>query len=95
MYLSIDNDWNFYGSNKFESDIRNIITQIDQHLPENNVKITFLNGEFTAIEYKPDGNQYKYISLYMHKHIHILCNAQVCNASTLHICMHVHSAFVN
>lgn len=60
MYLSIDNDWNFYGSNKFESDIRNIITQIDQHLPENNVKITFLNGEFTAIEYKPDGNQYKY-----------------------------------
>jgi hypothetical protein len=59
MYLSIDNDWNFYGYNRFENDIRNIIIHIEQYLSKNEI-IIFLNGEFTAIEYKPDGNQYKY-----------------------------------
>lgn len=59
MYLSIDNDWNFYGYDRFENDIRNIITHIEKHLSKNEI-INFLSGEFTAIEYKPDGNQYKY-----------------------------------
>ena len=59
MYLSIDNDWNYYGYDRFENDIRNIITHIEQHLSKNGV-VNFISGEFTAIEYKPDGNQYKY-----------------------------------
>ena len=59
MYLSIDNDWNFYGYDRFENDIRNIITHIEKHLSKNEI-INFISGEFTAIEYKPDGNQYKY-----------------------------------
>ena len=59
IYLSVDNDGNYYGSSRFENDIRNIITHIEKHLSKNRV-INFLNGEFTAIEYKPDGNQYKY-----------------------------------
>ena len=59
MYLSVDNDGNFYGYNKFENDIRNIIMQIEQVLSTND-KVNFISGEFTAIEYKPDGNQYKY-----------------------------------
>ena len=59
MYLSIDNDGNFYGSSIFENDIRNIITHIEQYLSKNEV-VNFISGEFTAIEYKPDGNQYKY-----------------------------------
>ena len=59
MYLSIDNDWNFYGYDRFENDIRNIITHIEKYLSKNEI-INFISGEFTAIEYKPDGNQYKY-----------------------------------
>jgi len=59
MYLSIDNDWNYYGYDRFENDIRNIITHIEKHLSKNEV-VNFVSGEFTAIEYKPDGNQYKY-----------------------------------
>lgn len=59
MYLSIDNDWNFYGYDRFENDIRNIITHIEKYL-SNNELINFISGEFTGIEYKPDGNQYKY-----------------------------------
>jgi hypothetical protein len=59
IYLSIDNDGNYYGSNRFENDIRNIITHIEQHLSKNEV-VNFLNGEFTGVEYKPDGDQYKY-----------------------------------
>jgi hypothetical protein len=55
IYLSIDNDGNYYDNNKFENNIRNIITQISKIY-----SINFLNGEFTGIEYKPDGNQYKY-----------------------------------
>jgi hypothetical protein len=55
IYLSIDNDGNYYDNNKFENNIRNIITQISKIY-----FINFLNGEFTGIEYKPDGNQYKY-----------------------------------
>jgi hypothetical protein len=60
IYLSIDNDGNYYGSSRFENDIRNIITHIEQYLSKNDLNIIFLSGEFTAIEYKPDGNQYKY-----------------------------------
>jgi hypothetical protein len=60
MYLSVDNDGNYYDSSRFENDIRNIITHIEKHLSKNDFKISFSNGEFTAIEYKPDGNQYKY-----------------------------------
>jgi hypothetical protein len=59
IYLSIDNDGNYYDSCRFENDIRNIITHIEQHLSKNGV-VNFISGEFTAIEYKPDGNQYKY-----------------------------------
>jgi hypothetical protein len=59
MYLSVDNDGNYYGSSRFENDIRNIITHIEKHLSKNE-EINFISGEFTAIEYKPDGNQYKY-----------------------------------
>jgi hypothetical protein len=59
MYLSVDNDGNYYGSSRFENDIRNIITHIEKYLSKNEV-INFISGEFTAIEYKPDGNQYKY-----------------------------------
>lgn len=55
IYLSVDNDGNYYDNNRFENDIRNIITQISK-----NCFINFLNGEFTGVEYKPDGNQYKY-----------------------------------
>jgi hypothetical protein len=55
IYLSIDNDGNYYDNNKFENNIRNIITHISKIY-----SIIFLNGEFTGIEYKPDGNQYKY-----------------------------------
>lgn len=55
IYLSIDNDGNYYDNNKFENNIRNIITQISKIY-----SINFLNGEFTGIEYKPEGNQYKY-----------------------------------
>jgi len=60
IYLSVDNDGNYYSSNRFENDIRNIITHIEQYLSKNEVVFNFINGEFTAIEYKPDGNQYKY-----------------------------------
>jgi hypothetical protein len=59
IYLSVDNDGNYYDSSRFENDIRNIINHIEQHLSKNEV-INFISGEFTAIEYKPDGNQYKY-----------------------------------
>ena len=59
MYLSVDNDGNYYGSSRFENDIRNIITHMEKYLSKNEV-INFISGEFTAIEYKPDGNQYKY-----------------------------------
>lgn len=59
IYLSVDNDGNYYSSNRFENDIRNIITHIEQYLSKNGI-VNFINGEFTAIEYKPDGNQYKY-----------------------------------
>jgi hypothetical protein len=59
IYLSIDNDGNYYDSCIFENDIRNIITHIKQHLSKNEV-VNFISGEFTAIEYKPDGSQYKY-----------------------------------
>ena len=59
MYLSVDNDGNYYDSSRFENDIRNIITHIEKYLSKNEV-INFISGEFTAIEYKPDGNQYKY-----------------------------------
>jgi hypothetical protein len=59
IYLSVDNDGNYYGSSRFENDIRNIITHIEKYLSKNEI-INFISGEFTAIEYKPDGNQYKY-----------------------------------
>lgn len=59
IYLSVDNDGNYYDSSRFENDIRNIIIHIEQHLSKNDV-VNFISGEFTAIEYKPDGNQYKY-----------------------------------
>jgi hypothetical protein len=59
IYLSVDNDGNYYDSCRFENDIRNIITHIEKHLSKNEV-VNFISGEFTAIEYKPDGNQYKY-----------------------------------
>ena len=59
IYLSVDNDGNYYDSSRFENDIRNIITHIEKHLSKNEI-INFISGEFTAIEYKPDGNQYKY-----------------------------------
>jgi len=59
IYLSVDNDGNFYGSNRFENDIRNIITHIEQHLSKNEI-VNFISGEFSGIEYKPEGNQYKY-----------------------------------
>ena len=59
IYLSVDNDGNYYDSSRFENDIRNIIIHIEQHLSKNEV-VNFISGEFTAIEYKPDGNQYKY-----------------------------------
>ena len=48
MYLSIDNDWNFYGYDRFENDIRNIITHIEKYL-SNNELINFMSGEFTGI----------------------------------------------
>lgn len=59
IFLSVDNDWNYYGYDRFENDIRNIITHIEKHLSKNEV-VNFISGDFTAIEYKPDGNQYKY-----------------------------------
>jgi hypothetical protein len=59
IYLSVDNDGNYYDSSRFENDIRNIIKHIEKHLSKNEV-VNFISGEFTAIEYKPDGNQYKY-----------------------------------
>lgn len=59
IYLSVDNDGNYYDSSRFENDIRNIIIHIEKHLSKNEV-VNFISGEFTAIEYKPDGNQYKY-----------------------------------
>jgi hypothetical protein len=59
IYLSVDNDGNYYDSCRFENDIRNIIKHIEQYLSKNKI-VNFISGEFTAIEYKPDGNQYKY-----------------------------------
>ena len=55
IYLSIENDGNYYDYIKFEKDIRPIIIKISELF--NN---KFINGEFTGVEYKPDGFQYKY-----------------------------------
>jgi len=55
IYLSLENDGFYYDYTKFEKEIRPIITKISEVF--NN---KFINGEFTGIEYKPDGVQYKY-----------------------------------
>jgi hypothetical protein len=55
IYLSVDNDGNYYSTDRFEKDIRPIISKMCEVF---NTK--FINGEFTAIECKPYGVQYKY-----------------------------------
>ena len=54
QYKKITN--NFYNFKDYDIIILSIIFL----LLNINYSINFLNGEFTGIEYKPDGNQYKY-----------------------------------
>jgi hypothetical protein len=54
IYLSIDNDSKYYYY-QFEKNIKNTILSIEEKF-----KINIKNGEFNAIEYRPNGNQYKY-----------------------------------
>lgn len=54
IYISVDNDVKYY-TYDFEKHIKNMILMI-----EDKFSIYIYLGEFNAIEYKPDSNQYKY-----------------------------------
>jgi hypothetical protein len=61
LYLSLDNDRYYYTYTCFEKTIREIIYKLIEYLSGDNInKIEFINGEFTGVEYKPNGCQYKY-----------------------------------
>jgi hypothetical protein len=61
LYLSLDNDRYYYTYICFEKTIREIIYKLIEYLSSDNInKIEFINGEFTGVEYKPNGCQYKY-----------------------------------
>ena len=54
IYISVDNDVKYY-TYDFEKHIKDMILRI-----EHTFSIHIFVGEFNAIEYKPDSNQYKY-----------------------------------
>ena len=54
IYLSVDTDVKYY-THDFEKHIKDMILRI-----EHTFSIHIFVGEFNAIEYKPDSNQYKY-----------------------------------
>jgi hypothetical protein len=61
IYLSLDNDRYYYTYTCFEKTIREIIYKLIEYLSGDTInKIEFINGEFTGVEYKPNGCQYKY-----------------------------------
>jgi len=61
LYLSLDNDRYYYTYTCFEKTIREIIYKLIEYLSGDTInKIEFINGEFTGVEYKPNGCQYKY-----------------------------------